>query len=756
MKNIALLIFIVFAVSFNIKANHRDTTFVWTGNINIDWNENGNWDLMIAPSVNHDVTIPQNAANYPEIKTSSGGSCHQLIIESGASLNVESGGSLITSGEITNNGTIEISRAILGDRWHMVGVPNNNTTANIFLGDYLQYFNEITQYWIDIINPTTELVPVQGYALYSTSDTAFYTFSGTPNTGNQSYLFTAESDQGLNLISNPYPSSIDWELVIADQENMNAAVYCFDPNLGDDGQYVPFVAGLGDCRFIPPQQGFFISAINAGTFQLTNQHRVHTNSANFYKSKQLPDYALRLDAYQGNKLADKLFFRFNDSASAGFDGKYDAFKILTNSNPQLYIVAMDENLAIDQRPECDEIQLGFNSYDTETYSIALSNYTDFTKIILHDTKTGNNHNLMFAPYEFLWEENDDEFRFILQLKTLESNFFASDTIICEGQSVGFFADTTFVTPDSVVWSFPGGSPDYSTNLNPVILYNEQNFYDVSLTVFWQGNWADTTKSEFIQIIGPPEAPTLPLGDEMICFDEYSSSYTTNSENVTWDLDPSSAGTMNFYDSTCAIIWNENFTGEALLKAKSFNICGESEFSETLTIEKMEEIIPDFLATPTQFVEPPYDVAFSNLTPNSELYDFVWYFGNGDSSIIVQPEYTYPEGGTYTVSLVATEKTTECAGSLILENYIFCSGLGIGDNDEAGFKYFVDRNKNTLELIFDQQPDNLHFNLFDILGIEHRTSSLSQKSTSISLNGLTDGMYVFVIDGKLAGKVIVLR
>ena len=339
---------------------------------------------------------------------------------------------------------------------------------------------------------------------------------------------------------------------------------------------------------------------------------------------------------------------------------------------------------------------------------------------------------------------------------LVPDFSANDTSLCEDETISFALNEIALTADSVSWEFQGGNPTTSTDINPEIMYPIFGSYDVSLTTYIGNTPVLVSKQDYITVLPGPATPDKPAGEIMLCFDEYSSSYTTNSENVIWDLDPSSAGTMNFYDSTCAIIWNENFAGEALIKAKSYNVCGESDPSEALTIQKPEAIVPGFSATPTQFVEPPYDVAFSNLTPNPDLYDFVWYFGNGDSSLVVQPEYTYPEGGTYTVSLVASEKATGCTGTTILENYIFCSGTGIGDNVEVGFKYYVDRNNNSLELIFDQQPDNLHFNLFDILGIEHRTSSLSQKSTSISLNGLTDGMYVFVIDGKIAGKLIVLK
>ncbi len=342
---------------------------------------------------------------------------------------------------------------------------------------------------------------------------------------------------------------------------------------------------------------------------------------------------------------------------------------------------------------------------------------------------------------------------------LRPDFSASDTSLCENETISFALNEIALSADSVRWEMPGGNPATSTAINPEIEYPIFGSYDVNLTTYVGNIPTLVSKQNYIMVLPGPVAPDKPVGENLLCFDEYSSSYTTNTENVIWELEPALAGTMNFYDSTCAIIWNNSFAGEALLKAKSFNICGESEFSEALTIEKMEEIMPDFSATPTQFATPPYDVVFSNLTPNPELYDFVWYFGNGDSSQIINPDYTYPEGGTYTVSLKASEKFSGCTGSIILENYIFCSGTGIGDIEDTGFKYFVDRDKNTLELIFDQQPEGSHFQLCDLYGKKLHTAAISQKNFTMPLNGLSQGMYLFVVEkreGVFTGKIVLVK
>lgn len=62
-------------------------------------------------------------------------------------------------------------------------------------------------------------------------------------------------------------------------------------------------------------------------------------------------------------------------------------------------------------------------------------------------------------------------------------FTASQTTICEGDCIQFF-DQSLGNPQGWYWSFPGGSPSFSTQQNPpYICYNSPGVYPVSLRVF---------------------------------------------------------------------------------------------------------------------------------------------------------------------------------------------------------------------------------------------------------------------------------
>ena len=65
------------------------------------------------------------------------------------------------------------------------------------------------------------------------------------------------------------------------------------------------------------------------------------------------------------------------------------------------------------------------------------------------------------------------------LAQVDANFTASQTTVCEGQSVTF-TDTSTGNPDSWSWNFPGGTPATSTLQNPTIAYSTDGTYGVTL------------------------------------------------------------------------------------------------------------------------------------------------------------------------------------------------------------------------------------------------------------------------------------
>ncbi len=79
-----------FAIPYITGAN------LWTGNISNDWNTIGNWGAGHVPYQTEQVTIPTTPAGgrFPNVANGIAASCFELILQSGATITVQSGGSL--------------------------------------------------------------------------------------------------------------------------------------------------------------------------------------------------------------------------------------------------------------------------------------------------------------------------------------------------------------------------------------------------------------------------------------------------------------------------------------------------------------------------------------------------------------------------------------------------------------------------------------------------------------------------------------
>ena len=72
----------------------------WTGNIDSDWNNPGNWNPQVVPTTLYDLTI-SDAPRYPVITTINATFCHNLTIQNGGSLTINQGKSMVVYGTIT-------------------------------------------------------------------------------------------------------------------------------------------------------------------------------------------------------------------------------------------------------------------------------------------------------------------------------------------------------------------------------------------------------------------------------------------------------------------------------------------------------------------------------------------------------------------------------------------------------------------------------------------------------------------------------
>ncbi|PLX00306.1 MAG: hypothetical protein C0593_01210 [Marinilabiliales bacterium] len=415
----------------------------WNGSSDQDWENNQNWTVNLTPGPvwtteiptrGNNLTIPVTA-NDPEIDSYTIGFGNALTINSGAAVTVHPGNALILEGPLVNNGTfdmlsdqadgnsdlltasdvtgsINVQNFIGDSKWNLIGIPVTTHDAAIFVGDYLQYYAGGN--WIEIINGSDILSPMVGYALWDTPKNTTYTFSGTPNTGTMSTPIYADNG-GWNLVSNPYPSHINWD----ERDDTYGAVYHWNP---DSENYESWNNGMGSGdRFVSPMEGFFIKALADGNFEVDNSCRVH-NAAIQRKDQtakeETPNH-IELIAFNETK-EDHFYFLFEEDATSAFDLQYDAFKMLSyvEELPQLYSINGEERYSIDRRPVCESVQLGFRSETSGEFSIMIAENSLVTEAVIEDSKTGTYHDLSSGAYNFSYLKNDPEDRFTLHFSTV--------------------------------------------------------------------------------------------------------------------------------------------------------------------------------------------------------------------------------------------------------------------------------------------------------------------------------------------------
>jgi C1A family cysteine protease len=421
---------------------YAETLLTWTGNVSNDWNCASNWSPASVPVAGLDVTIP-DVSNEPVIYQSpaSPAICNNLTIEAGASLTINPGKALTVNGTLINNadntglviesgaslvtmgdvrGTATVNREISGNEWHLISPPVSNAVSDLFVGKYLQSYDEPSDAYHDIISETDRLSVMSGYAVFNATP-FIASYSGILNNGqvgdenNMSH-----SNQGWNLVGNPFPSFIDWDAPGWTKSNLSKAIY-FSVNSSTWASYVGGIGTNGGSRFIAPGQGFFVQVAGdgSGTLIMNDSVRVH-NTGLFFKNSA--DKLLRLKI-AGNGYSDESVIRFLPEATAGFDDDYDAIKFFgdVSDAAQLYSVGT-EPLSINSLPESNTaVRLGIRVKKSGVFTIAKSGENSLGNVKLEDIKTGIFTDLNKTPYTFNFTAGENEERFLLHFESLAVN-----------------------------------------------------------------------------------------------------------------------------------------------------------------------------------------------------------------------------------------------------------------------------------------------------------------------------------------------
>ena len=218
-----------------------------------------------------------------------------------------------------------------------------------------------------------------------------------PNTGPASSGAWA----GWHLVSNPYPSPLDWSLVpTTDRPGLDASIYAFEASGQYAGRYLSYTNGLGDLDpVLAMGQGFWVrvsSGQTSGTLALKNPARrsEYVGHVSIIRRGSAPRPTLRLALAPeaSPALADNLFVYVEAGASTGLDAQFDAAKMPNPNGLGLSATASTgEALAIQGLPALGNgtttVPLALALPAPGRYVLAVGELTAFapgTRLVLRD------------------------------------------------------------------------------------------------------------------------------------------------------------------------------------------------------------------------------------------------------------------------------------------------------------------------------------------------------------------------------------
>ncbi len=210
-----------------------------------------------------------------------------------------------------------------------------------------------------------------------------------------------------------------------------------------------------------------------------------------------------------------------------------------------------------------------------------------------------------------------------------------------------FSDLSTGTITDYAWDF--GDSGTSTEASPAHTYTAAGEYTVSLTVTGPGGMDTSVQTDLISVVFPPPVAEFSAdftGGVFPLDVQFSDLSSGEVSSYAWDFGDGNTSTlqdpMNTYASP------GDYTVALMVTGAGGN---DTETKVDYIVVTGLPPVAGFTATPTTGVAP-LDVDFTNTTTGSADTWF-WDFGDGGTSTLADPSYTYASPGMFSVALTAS-------------------------------------------------------------------------------------------------------
>jgi PKD repeat protein len=224
-------------------------------------------------------------------------------------------------------------------------------------------------------------------------------------------------------------------------------------------------------------------------------------------------------------------------------------------------------------------------------------------------------------------------------------FTVSSTSQCLTSNSFVFASVSTGNISSYFWNFGDGTN--SSASNPTKIYNAQGVYNVTLTVT-NANGCTDVATQVVNVTGKPII-SYTVNNASQCIIGNVFTFTNTSPNqigITyyWNFGDGILSSLN----TISKVYTSTGTFSVSLIGVNANGCVDSLLR---TVNVLAKPAPSFnVSSSVQCVNNSF--VFTNTTTNTAT-NYIWKFGDGNTSTATSPTYSYTVGGTYVVTLIAS-------------------------------------------------------------------------------------------------------
>ena len=557
----------------------------------------------------------------------------------------------------------------------MSGFPGSNLPGYSFNSEYT-YDETVAGGWSNGYNAATDIsnpiVPGQGWQCYVGPVPLTLSVTGPPVTGNFSFPVTytpsagGAANDGWNLLSNPYPSTIDWNAGGGawTKSNVSGAIEIWNPATSTYASWVAGVSTNGGSNFLSSSQAFWVQTDGASPIlNVTESAKTSTDAVFFRTRPSNNENTLKLKI-SGNGYYDEAAIHFTDSATIHYDFAYDAKKLYVYNMPVPSIASLADSfdLAINSMPgltaaKVIPLRTLIGTGTSGTYTISRDSILTLslsTCLILEDKLTGIQTDLRVTPsYSFTIMDTTQAPRFFLHIGAP----IGKQTVatLCPGGANGFaVAQGVGGASCSYTWK---NAADSVIQINANVSGNDTlhnlaaGIYHVTIT----GNAGScSTLADTFAVTSPSSTVAFETTTNTSC--SASSDGAINISAVLGGRVPYSYSWSN--GSSVASLAGVA-TGTYTLTITDGNACKQST---VYTVANGSLLHGSFAqSADTVYLDAGATVNFSDYSVG--FSGFKWNFGDASpaDSLTLNPAHQYAGQGIYRVSLIVLDGT--CADTL---------------------------------------------------------------------------------------------